>query len=112
MNIYTAYWKHSSDDYYAPHNRRMFTTRELADAFLTDLMNYEHIEKYYVLEENVDEQYTPIDYEITSDWECHHGTLHAHGDTCNCDEYADDYYANKYGRDNDEIHPLDRCNWD
>lgn len=100
MNIYTAHWKHDNDDYYAPHNRKMFTTRELADTFLTDLLNYEHIERYYVLEEEVYEEFVPIDYEITSDWECSFGTLHPHTDSCDCDEHQD------------EIHPLDRCNWD
>ena len=59
MKIYTAHWKHYTDDYYAPHNRKMFTTRELADTFLTDLLNYEHIERYYVLEEDVHEEYVP-----------------------------------------------------
>jgi hypothetical protein len=59
MKIYTAQWKYYTDDYYAPYNRKMFTTRELADAFLTDLMNYEHIERYYVLEETVFDQYSP-----------------------------------------------------
>ena len=79
MKIYTAHWKHYTDDYYAPHNRKMFTTRELADAFLTDLMNYEHIERYYVLEEDVHEEYVPSnDYDY------------------------DDYYANQYGRDYDD----------
>jgi hypothetical protein len=37
----------------------MFTTRELADTFLTDLMDYEHIERYYVLEEIVHEEHVP-----------------------------------------------------
>lgn len=87
MKIYTAYWKHSNDDYYAEYNRRMFTTRELADTFLTDLMNYEHIEKYYVLEEIVHEEHIPLDHEITSDWECSFGTLHPYTDHCDCDEY-------------------------
>lgn len=72
MNIYTAYWKHSNDDYYASHNRKMFTTRELADAFLTDLMDYEHIERYYVLEEEVYEEFIP-----SNDY---------------CNEYDDDLY--------------------
>jgi hypothetical protein len=89
MNIYTAYWKDPSDDYYDEYNRRMFTTREDADAFLTDLMNYEHIEKYYVLEETVHEEFVPMDHEITSDWECSYGTLHPHTDSCDCDEYQD-----------------------
>ena len=54
MKIYTAHWKYSNDElYYSEHNRKMFTTREDADAFLTDLLNYEHIERYYVLEEAV-----------------------------------------------------------
>ena len=100
MKIYTAHWKHPFDDYYAPPNRKMFTTRELADAFLTDVMNYEHIERYYVLEEDVHEEYSLIDAELMSDWECYYGTLHTHDDICTCDEYAD------------EINPLDRCNWD
>jgi hypothetical protein len=90
MKIYTVQWKYYTDDYYAPYNRKMFTTVELADAFLTDLMNYEHVERYYVLEETVLEQYVPMDYEITSDWECHHGTLHRHDDECNCDDYPCD----------------------
>ena len=89
MKIYTAQWKYYTDDYYTPHNRKMFTTVELADAFLTDLMNYEHIERYYVLEETVNEEFVPMDYEITSDWECSYGTLHTHDDICNCDEWDD-----------------------
>jgi hypothetical protein len=72
MNIYTAYWKHYTDDYYAEYNRKMFTTRELADAFLTDLMDYEHIERYYVLEEEVYEEFIP-----SNDY---------------CNEYNDDLY--------------------
>jgi hypothetical protein len=87
MKIYTAHWKYNNDDYYAPHNRKMFLYREDADAFLTDVMNYEHVEKYYVLEEEVLEAHVPIDYEITSDWECSFGTLHPHTDHCDCDEY-------------------------
>jgi hypothetical protein len=89
MKIYTAYFKYSQDDYYTEHNRKMFLNREDADAFLTDLLNYEHIERYYVLEEEVLEQFVPMDHEITSDWECHRGTLHTHDDICNCDEWDD-----------------------
>tara|TARA_R110000868_G_scaffold280353_1_gene540474 strand:+ start:599 stop:1033 length:435 start_codon:yes stop_codon:yes gene_type:complete len=72
MKIYTAHWKHYTDDYYAEYNRKMFTTRELADAFLTDLMDYEHIERYYVLEEEVYEEFIP-----SNDY---------------CNEYNDDLY--------------------
>jgi hypothetical protein len=96
MNIYTAHWKHSNDDYYAPHNRRMFLNRKDADAFLTDLMDYEHIERYYVLEEDVLEEYVPMDYEIICDWECSFGTLHTHDDICTCDEYGDNNYDDEY----------------
>jgi hypothetical protein len=67
MNIYTAHWNNSDEDYYAPQNRRMFTTRELADTFLTDLLNYEHIERYYVLEEEVYEEYTPTQIDDEDD---------------------------------------------
>ena len=67
MKIYTAYWKDPSDDYYDEYNRRMFTTRELADAFLTDLMNYEHIERYYVLEEEVYEEFSPTEIDDEDD---------------------------------------------
>jgi hypothetical protein len=84
MNIYTAHWKHDNDDYYASHNRKMFTTRELADAFLTDLLNYEHIGRYYVLEEEVYEEFIPLnDYDY------------------------DDYYENQYGRDYEEYDDAD-----
>lgn len=89
MYIYTAYWKSYKDDYYAEHNRKMFTTRELADKFLDDLINYEALDNYYILEEDVLEEYVPIDYEMTSDWECSYGTLHPHTDDCDCDEYQD-----------------------
>ena len=89
MYIYTAYWKSYKDDYYAEHNRKMFTTRELADKFLDDLINYEALDNYYILEEDVLEEYVPIDYEMTSDWECSFGTLHAHTDDCDCDYPCD-----------------------
>ena len=92
MKIYTAHWKYYTDDYYAPHNRRMFLNREDADKSLDDLLNYEGIEHYYILEEEVEEEYTSIDYEITSDWECSFGTLHPHTDNCDCDQYQDDDY--------------------
>jgi hypothetical protein len=98
MTIYTVYFKEYSDDYYAPHNRSMFINREDAEKCLDDLLNYNGIQNYYILAEEVLEEYTPLDVE--SDWECHHGTLHTHDDICTCDEYVD------------EIHPLDRCNWD
>jgi len=88
MNIYTAHWKHYNDDYYAPHNRRMFLNREDADKFLDHLINYEGIDHYYILEETVYDQYSPINYIIESDWECSFGTLHPHTDSCDCDEYA------------------------
>lgn len=91
MKIYTAHWKHYKDDYYAPYNRKMFTTRELANTFLDDIINYDGIERYYILEETVLEEYSPIEYEMTCDWECSLGTLHGHDDVCNCDEYIDDY---------------------
>ena len=91
MKIYTAHWKEYTDDYYAPYNRKMFINREDADKFLDELINYEGIDKYYILEETIHESHVPIDYEITSDWECSFGTLHPHTDHCNCDEYIDDY---------------------
>lgn len=91
MNIYTAHWKYYTDDYYAPHNRRMFLNREDADKFLDDLINYNGIDTYYILEEEVIEKYVPIEYEMMSDWECSFGTLHPHTDICDCDEYTDDY---------------------
>jgi hypothetical protein len=94
MKIYTAHWKYSNDElYYSEHNRKMFLNREDADAFLTDLMDYEHIERYYVLEEDVNEQFVPMDHEITSDWECCHGTLHPYTDHCDCDEYIECEYS-------------------
>ena len=62
MKIYTAHWKHYNDDYYAPHNRRMFLNREDADKSLDDLINYEGIEHYYILEEEVEEEYSPLAY--------------------------------------------------
>ena len=37
------------------------------------------------------EEYSTVEYETTSDWECSLGTLHGHNDVCNCDEYIDDY---------------------
>jgi hypothetical protein len=69
MKIYTAHWNNSDEDYYASQNRRMFTTREDADAFLTDLMNYEHIERYYVLEEDVHEEFSPTEID-DDDYPC------------------------------------------
>ena len=87
MTIYTVYFKEYSDDYYAPHNRSMFTTREDAEKCLDDLLNYNGIQNYYILAEEVLEEYTPLDVE--SDWECHHGTLHPHTDDCDCDKYQD-----------------------
>jgi hypothetical protein len=60
MIIYTAHWKNYDDDYYAPHNRRMFLYREDADKFLDDLINYNGIDNYYILEEIVLDQYSPI----------------------------------------------------
>ena len=62
MKIYTAHWKYYTDDYYAPHNRRMFLNREDADKSLDDLLNYEGIEHYYILEEEVEEEYSPLAY--------------------------------------------------
>jgi hypothetical protein len=90
MKIYTAHWKEYTDDYYAPYNRKMFTTRELANSFLDDFINYNGVEKYYVLEETVFEEYVPTEYEMTSDWECSYGTIHTHNDVCNCDDYPCD----------------------
>lgn len=60
MNIFTAHWKHYNDDYYAPHNRKMFLHREDADRYLDDLINYDGIDHYYILEEEVFDQYSPI----------------------------------------------------
>jgi hypothetical protein len=108
MKIYTAHWKEYTDDYYAPHNRKMFINREDADKYLDDLLNYEGIGSYYILEETIFEEYSPIEYEMTCDWECPHGTLHSHDDVCNCDEYADGWSND----DEEEINLLDRCNWD
>lgn len=62
MKIYTAHWKCYTDDYYSPHNRRMFLNREDADKSLDDLLNYEGIEHYYILEEEVEEGYSPLAY--------------------------------------------------
>jgi hypothetical protein len=90
MNIYTAYWKDPSDDYYDEYNRRMFTTRELADAFLTDLLNYEHINRYYVLEEEVYEEFVPSnDYAYDNDFE---DLYYDDADEFYCDP-LEDYYS-------------------
>lgn len=59
MKIFTAYWKCYTDDYYAAYNRQMFITREDADKFLDDLLDYEQVERYYVLEETVHEEFVP-----------------------------------------------------
>jgi hypothetical protein len=85
MTIYTVYFKEYSDDYYAPHNRSMFIKREDAEKCLDDLLNYNGIQNYYILAEEVLEEYTPLDVE--SDWECSYGTIHPATDNCNCDEY-------------------------
>lgn len=79
MNIFTAHWKHYNDDYYAPHNRRMFLNRDDADKFLDDLINYDGIDHYYILEETVFDQYSPTTY-------------------CSTD-YDDDYYNDYYDED-------------
>jgi hypothetical protein len=68
MRIFTAHWRHYTDDYYAPRNRRMFLYREVFDQYSPTTDN-------------------PYDYEIESDWECSFGTMHPHTDTCDCDEY-------------------------
>jgi hypothetical protein len=85
MTIYTVYFKEYSDDYYAPHNRSMFIKREDAEKCLDDLLNYNGIQNYYILEEEVLEEYIPLDVE--SDWECSYGTIHPATDNCDCDEY-------------------------
>jgi hypothetical protein len=84
MNIYTAHWKHYADDYYAPHNRRMFLYKEDADKFLDDLINYDGIDQYYILEETVFDQYSPM-----SDYD---------------DDDYDDGYCNDYYDDADEFY--------
>jgi len=91
MKIFTAHWKHYTDDVYADYNRKMFINESDANKFLDDLINHDGIHDYYIKEETVFDQYSPMDYEITSDWECSLGTLHGHDDVCNCDEYIDDY---------------------
>ena len=63
----------------------MFLHREDANKFLDDLLNYQGIDKYYILEETVFDQYSPINYIIESDWECSFGTLHKATDSCDCD---------------------------
>ena len=91
MKIYTAHWKECTDDYYAPHNRKMFINREDADKYLDDLLNYEGIDsRYYILEETVFDQYSPINHIMESDWECEHGTLHGYNEACHCDDYPCD----------------------
>jgi hypothetical protein len=62
MKIYTAHWKYYTDDYYSPDNRKMFLYREDADKFLDDLINYDGVDKYYILEETVFDQYSPQTY--------------------------------------------------
>jgi hypothetical protein len=62
MNIFTAHWKYYIDDYYSPDNRKMFLYREDADKFLDDLINYNGVDKYYILEETVFDQYSPQTY--------------------------------------------------
>lgn len=88
MNIYTAHWKHYSDDYYAPHNRKMFLYREDADKFLDDLINYDGIDQYYILKETVFDQYSPMsDYDDDYD-----------------DGYCNDYYDEDWYFDELSVH--------
>ena len=89
MKIYTAHYKLYEDDFYAPHNRKMFLNREDADKYLDNLINYQGINRYYILEETVYEQYSPINYEEKSDWECFYGTTHSYTDSCDCDYPCD-----------------------
>jgi hypothetical protein len=89
MNIYTAHWRNYKDDLYAPYNRKMFLHKKDADKFLDDLLNFEGIDTYYILEEKVFDQYSPISYIIKSDWECSFGTLHPAKDSCDCDYACD-----------------------
>lgn len=89
MKIYVACWQNYTDDYYAPHNRRMFLNEKDADKFLDDLINYDGINNnYYIMEEYVEEQYIPnveIEEMEGGDWECSGGTLHPHTQhTCDC----------------------------
>jgi hypothetical protein len=67
MKIFTAHWRHYTDDYYASHNRKMFLNREDADKFLDDLINYDGIDNYYILEETVFDQYSPQTYYYDDD---------------------------------------------
>ena len=91
MTIYTVCWKEVTDDYCTPYNRKMFIDVEDADRFLQDLLRYDDLHTFHIIEEKVFEQYSPINYIMESDWECSQGTLHGHDDVCNCDEYIDDY---------------------
>lgn len=88
MNIYTAHWKHYTDDYYASHNRQMFLNREDADKFLDDLINHEGIERYYILEETVYDQYSPSKY-YSTDYD---------------DDYYNDYYDDDWSVDEWSMH--------
>lgn len=83
MNIYTLYFKELTDDYYAAHNRIMFTTREEANKCLNELLDFTHIYNYYILEEEVLEKFVPL--YVESNWECGHGTLHPITEECDCD---------------------------
>lgn len=87
MNIYTAHWKHYNDDYYAPHNRRMFLNRNDADKFLDDLINYDGIDHYYIMEETVFDQYSP-----TTD------------SPYDYDDYYNDYYDEDWSVDEWSLH--------
>jgi hypothetical protein len=93
MNIYTAHWRHYTDDYYAAHNRRMFLNEQDANKFLDDLIVHDGLDDYYIMEETVFDQYSPTkdshyDYDdMTGDWECGEGTLHPHTEhSCDCAE--------------------------
>ena len=83
MNIYTAHWRHYTDDYYAPRNRRMFLNEQDANKFLDDLINYDGIDDYYIMEETVFDQYSP---------------------TTDSPYDYDDGYANEYDCDYDEFY--------
>jgi hypothetical protein len=67
MTIYTVCWKEVTDDYYAPYNRKMFIDAEDADRFLQDLLRYDDLHTFHIIEETVFEQYSPIEYKMMSD---------------------------------------------
>ena len=95
MNIYTAHWKYYTDDYYSPDNRKMFLYRKDADKFLDDLINYYGIDKYYILEETVFDQYSPQnDYYDDFDYDDNDGYYN--------DYYDEDWPVDEWSAYNDE----------